>query len=541
MKRILIYDTTLRDGAQSEGVSFSVSDKINISRKLDELGVHYIEGGWPGSNPKDIEFFRRAKEIGLKHAKLAAFGSTCRKDVRASSDKNLLALIESCTPVVTIFGKSWGLHVEYALRTTMAKNLEMIYESVKFLKSKRREVIYDAEHFFDGWKSDKEYALKTVQAAQDAGADFIALADTNGGMLPFEIEEVVREVMKKLNVPVGIHAHNDSDTAVANSLAAVRAGATMVQGTIGGLGERTGNANLCSVIPDLEFKMNVRTVPKKSIARLTETCHYILEVANIAPQNNMPYVGRSAFAHKGGVHVSAVERHPKTYEHIQPELVGSRRRILASELSGRSNILSKAREFHIDFTKKNEIIGGLLKQLKEMEGEGYQFEGADASLELMMRRADGSLKEYFELIGFSVTTRREKAGPMTSEATMRLVVNGREERTTAPGDGPVNALDNALRLALERFYPQLKEMTLSDFKVRVIDSGRGTASKVRVIIESSDKKKSWSTVGVSENIIEASWQALVDSVAYKLSTTERARPAEKSGEVNEKRKGKKRY
>jgi len=534
MKRVLIYDTTLRDGAQSEGVSFSVSDKINISRKLDELGVHYIEGGWPGSNPKDIEFFRRAKEIGLKTAKLAAFGSTCRKDVRASDDKNLLALIESGTPVVTIFGKSWGLHVEYALRTTMAKNLEMIYESVKFLKSKRREVIYDAEHFFDGWKSDREYALKTIHAAQDAGADFITLADTNGGFLPFEIEKIMREVAKTIDVPLGIHAHNDSDTAVANSLAAVRAGATMVQGTIGGLGERTGNANLCSVIPGLEFKMNIRTVPEKSLTRLTETCHYILEVANITPQNNMPYVGRSAFAHKGGIHVSAVERHAKTYEHIPPEVVGGRRRILASELSGRSNVISKAREFHIDFTGKDEIIRGLLKQLKTMEGEGYQFEGADASLELMMRHADGSLKEYFELIGFSVTTRREKTGKITSEATMRLVVNGKEELTTASGDGPVNALDNTLREALEKFYPELKEMTLSDFKVRVIDSGRGTESKVRVIIESSDKKKSWSTVGVSENIIEASWQALVDSIVYKLSMTDAPRPREKSGEVNEK-------
>lgn len=516
MTKVKIYDTTLRDGAQAEGISFSLDDKVRIAQRLDELGIHYIEGGWPGSNPKDIKFFQRMKRMKLKNAKLTAFGSTRRAKYPAGKDPNIRALLKSGTKVVCIFGKSWDLHVRIALGVSLEKNLELIEDSVSYLKKKKKEVIYDAEHFFDGYKHDPSYALKTLEVAQRAGADWIILCDTNGGTLPFELSKIMREVRKKIKVPLGIHAHNDSGLAVANTLAAVQEGALQVQGTINGLGERCGNVNLCSVIPNLQIKMGMECIKKKQLSRLTEVSRYVAELANLPHDERQPFVGNSSFAHKGGIHVSAVKKDPRTYEHILPELVGNHRRILVSELAGRSNILYKAKEYGLDLEKKTPQTVKVLEDLKRLEDEGYQFEGAEGSFELLMKKALGKYKSLFDLEGFRVTVEKRKNGTLNCEATIKVKVKGIEEHTAAEGRGPINALDNALRKALEEFYPSLKNVRLTDYKVRVLDVKAGTAAPVRVLVEARDKKGSWGTVGVSTNIIEASWQALVDSLEYKL-------------------------
>ncbi len=516
MHQVKLYDTTLRDGAQAEGISFSVADKLMVLKKLDELGIHYVEGGWPGSNPKDITFFKKAKALRLKIAKLVAFGSTRRKDINVENDVNIKRLLTAGTNVVTIFGKSWDFHVKYALRTSLEENLRMIHSTVRFLKSRGLEVIYDAEHFFDGYNSNPSYALKTLKEAEDAGADNISLCDTNGGTLPDNLEKIIKEVKSKIKTPLGIHTHNDSEMAVANSIIAVKMGCVLVQGTINGYGERCGNANLCSIIPNLKLKLRVNCISDGQLGSLTKVSRYVSEIANMVPRDEQPFVGNSAFAHKGGVHVSAVQKRPQTYEHIQPELVGNRRRILISELAGKSAILSKAKELEIDFKRDAKATEKVLKLLKDLEHKGYQFEGAEGSFEVLMKKVLGKHKSFFDLEGFRVIVERLKRGKLRSEATIKLRVGDKEEHTASEGDGPVNALDNALRKALERFYPDLKEMSLTDFKVRVINAQAGTAAKVRVLIESRDKKDEWGTVGVSENIIEASWQALVDSVEYKL-------------------------
>lgn len=517
--KVYLYDTTLRDGSQGEGISFSVEDKLKVAAKLDWLGIDYIEGGWPDSNPKDKEFFRRARKLSWR-ARLAAFGSTRRPGTTAETDKNLRALVEAGVPVATIVGKSWDFHVITALETTLAENLNMIRESVGYLKSYGLEVVYDAEHFFDGYRANSDYALATVRAAVEAGADWVVLCDTNGGSLPHQVEEIVREVKKRVSVRLGVHAHNDSDVAVANSLVAVRAGVEQVQGTINGLGERCGNANLCSVIPNLELKMGYQCLGEERLTRLTEVSRYVSEIANVVPQANQPFVGHSAFAHKGGIHVSAILKHDQTYEHIPPEKVGNRRRVLVSELSGTSNIIYKARELGLDVEPS--VQGRkLIELIKELEHQGYQYEGAEASLELLMRRALGLYRPAFQLESLQILVEK-RAHTEVSVAVVKVRVGDQVVHTAAEGNGPVNALDNALRKALESFYPVLKGMRLTDYKVRVLDEKSGTGAKVRVLIESQDAEGSWSTVGVSENIIEASWQALVDSMEYALLKHQKA-------------------
>jgi 2-isopropylmalate synthase len=510
-----IYDTTLRDGAQSEHISFSVEDKLRIAAKLDELGVHYIEGGWPGSNPKDMEFFSKAMKTSFS-SKIVAFGSTRRARNAVEEDENLRHLLEAGTKTVCLFGKSWDLHVREALGITLKENLELIRDSIGYLQEKGRRVIYDAEHFFDAYKRNPGYAMETLLAAQSAGASVIVLCDTNGGALPYEVEKIMAKVKEEVSVPLGIHTHNDADMAVANTIVAVRMGATQVQGTINGYGERCGNANLCSVIPNLKLKLGVQCISDEQLRKLTEVSRYVSEIANLSPQDNMPYVGSSAFAHKGGVHVSAVQKNPETYEHAMPELVGNRRRILISELSGRSSILSKAKEYGYNLDKDTPATRKILRKLKELEKEGYQFEGAEASFELLMKKALGTYRSFFEVKGFRVIVDTREKDELIAEATVKVRVDGREEHTAAEGNGPVNALDNALRKALEQFYPSLKEMQLTDYKVRVLDEKSGTGAKVRVLIQSSDSSSSWGTVGVSENIIEASFIALADSIEYKL-------------------------
>ncbi|MBE3577199.1 MAG: citramalate synthase [Limnochordales bacterium] len=543
---IEIYDTTLRDGAQREGISFSVEDKRRILLRLDELGIAFVEGGWPGSNPKDVEFFALARKLTLKQTRLAAFGSTRRPQTRAENDRNLQLLLEAETPVVTIFGKSWDLHVTEALRTTLDENLRMIEESVAFLAGRGREVIYDAEHFFDGFRKNPEYALKTLQAAVRGGASRIVLCDTNGGSLPEQIREAVLAVRRALGdgIPLGIHCHNDGGLGVANSLAAVAAGCTHVQGTINGLGERCGNADLCQVIPNLQLKLGYRCLPEEAIRTLTEVSRFVDEIANLNPDPHRPFVGASAFAHKGGIHVSAVLRDPSTYEHISPEQVGNRRKVLVSELAGKSNVLYKARELGVIGAKAGtgarsetepeaEIdparLQQVLSQIKELEYAGYQFEGAEGSFELLLHRALGNYRPFFELIGFRLVI--EKRSPMEeplSEATIKVRVGDRVLHTAADGDGPVNALDNALRKALEEVYPELARFKLTDYKVRVLDEKKGTAATVRVLIESADNGRRWGTVGVSSNIIEASWQALVDSIEYGLLKSTTAEPRQEA-------------
>jgi len=536
--KVILYDTTLRDGTQGEDFSLTLEDKIRVALKLDELGIHYIEGGWPEANPKDTQFFEEIRNYNLKNSIVTAFGSTHHKDVSAENDKNLNALIKAKTRAVTIFGKSWTLHVKDALNTTLERNIALIRDSVAYLKQNVPEVIYDAEHFFDGFKDNPEYALATLRAAKDAGADVLVLCDTNGGSLPHEIGEIVETVRQHFpDAVLGIHAHNDSDTAVANSLEAVRRGVRHVQGTMNGVGERCGNANLVSIIPNLCLKMNFECIPLENLKKLRHVSRYILELANLPSNKHQPFVGRSAFAHKGGVHISAVERNPRTYEHIEPELVGNRRRILVSDASGRATIKWKADEFGIKISRDDPVAMEVLETIKQLEMEGYQFEAAEASLELLINRAMGKSKKYFELIGFRVLDQKlHDDGSPVAEATIQVRVGGKVEHTAAIGNGPVNALDNALRKALEKFYPQLKTMSLLDYKVRVLPGRAGTASKVRVLIESTDGVDQWGTVGVSHDILEASWQALVDSITYKMYKDEkveanlRVRPEKKDAE-----------
>lgn len=513
---VKLFDTTLRDGAQTEGISYSVNDKIRIAKKLDELGIHYIEGGFPGSNPKDKEFYKAMKKVKLKNAKLVGFGSTRRANTKASSDKNLKDIAASGVKVATIFGKTWDLHVKDVLKTTPEENLSMISDSITFLRSKGLSVLYDAEHFFDAYKANPEYALKTLEAAESAGADFLVLCDTNGGTLTDEIAGIIEEVRQKVKKPLGIHTHNDLDLAVANSIAAVDAGCKMVQGTFNGYGERCGNADLCTIIGILSIKMGINSVPKNKIKDLTQVSYFISEVSNVKHADNQPFVGHSAFAHKGGVHIDAMMKNPKTYEHIDPHLVGNRRRFLVSELAGKTPIVLKAKELELELDKKSPKAKKFLKMLQDLEHKGYQYEAADGSFDILMKKAFKKYKKFFDLEGFKVMVEKRKDNRVFAEATVRLMVNKKEKYSAAEGDGPVNALDNALRKALNEFYPNLSKMHLSDFKVRVLDAEAGTAAKVRVLIESQDEAESWTTVGVHENIIEASWQALVDSVEYKL-------------------------
>jgi len=528
MNLIKIYDTTLRDGTQAEDISFLVEDKIRIAHKLDETGIHYIEGGWPGSNPKDVAFFKDIKKENLAQAKVAAFGSTRRAKTTPDKDNNIRTLVQAETDAVTIFGKTWDFHVREALRISLEENLELIFDSLEYLKARVPEVFYDAEHFFDGYKANPEYAIKTLQAAAEAKVDCIVLCDTNGGTMPFELAEIIGEVRKHIETPLGIHTHNDSECAVANSLNAVNMGIIHVQGTINGFGERCGNANLCSIIPALKLKMKRECISDEQLKRLSELSRFVYELANLSPNKHMPYVGNSAFAHKGGVHVSAIQRHPGTYEHIKPELVGNATRVLVSDLSGRSNILAKAEEFHINLDSKDPVTMEILDNIKEMENRGYQFEGAEASFELLMKRALGTHKKFFSIIGFRVIDeKRQEVQKPLSEATIMVKVGGKIEHTAAEGSGPVNALDNALRKALEKFYPKLKEVRLLDYKVRVLSGGQGTASATRVLIESGDKENRWGTVGVSDNIIDASYHALTDSIEYKLHKDEEAEQARK--------------
>jgi 2-isopropylmalate synthase len=511
--RVEIYDTTLRDGAQGEGVNFSVEDKCRIAQQLDMLKVDYIEGGWPGSNPRDVAFFERAKALNLKHAKIAAFGATRRKNFTCETDSSIQALLNAKTPVVTIFGKSWILHVTDALRLTPEDNLEIISDSVGYLVARVPTVIYDAEHFFDGYKANSEYAITTLKLAAKAGAHRIVLCDTNGGSLPEDVYRVTKRVVEEVGVPVGIHCHNDGELAVANSLAAVNAGATHVQGTINGYGERCGNANLCSVIPNLELKMNRTSIGGEGLKKLRETARFVGEIANLALDSRAAFIGDSAFAHKGGVHVSAVERNPETYEHITPETVGNRRRVLVSDLSGRANLIAKARELGLQLEEEQQV----LEELKRLENEGYEFEAAEASFELLVKKMRGAYQPYFELSGFRVIDEHLGSSMPMSEATIKVKVGDRVEHTAATGTGPVNSLDYALRRALDKFYPTLAELRLVDYKVRVITSSlSGTASLVRVLVTSTDGQAQWGTVGVSANIVEASWRALVDAVEYKL-------------------------
>lgn len=521
LKHLIAYDSTLRDGAQGEGISFTVDDKLNITRRLDELGIGYIEAGNPGSNPKDMEYFKRAKRLNLRNSKLAAFGSTRRANIEAAEDLNVLSLLQADTPVVTIFGKSWDFHVTNIIRTTLEENLGMIRDTIVFMKEKEKEVIFDAEHFFDGYKSDPEYALRTLAAAEAAGADWLVLCDTNGGTLPDDIGRIVREVAKQVRTPMGIHTHNDCGMAAANSLMAVLNGAVQVQGTFNGYGERCGNANLCTLIPTLQLKAQYHMIPEEKMAGLTSLSRYISEAANKGHNEYEPYVGNSAFSHKGGMHIDAVLKAPLSYEHVKPELVGNKRRLLMSEVSGRSAILKKIQEYAPSLTKESAEAKQLVEALKRLEHEGYQFEGAESSFELMIKRFMGKENPFFKVLDFKVLCDNKGMSMYSSTAVIKVEVNGTEEISTAEGAGPVNAMDRALRRALAVFYPELREMRLVDYKVRVLDTSRATAAKVRVHIQSTNGEQFWGTVGVSENIIEASCYALVDSIEYFLGERER--------------------
>ena len=517
MARIFVYDTTLRDGTQGEHVSLTLEDKLRIALKLDEFRVDYVEGGWPGSNPKDSEFFARARDLDLYHARLAAFGSTRRAGVSAENDEGLNTLLLAETPVVTLFGKSWTLHVEEALRTTLDENLEMIRSSVRLMKREGREVIYDAEHFFDGYRADRAYAFATLAAAAEGGADWIVLCDTNGGVLPWDIEGAVSEVIAAGHQRVGIHVHNDAGTAVASTLTAVRAGATQVQGTINGVGERCGNVDLCPVIAGVALKLGGDMACRENLDQLTALSAYLYDAANIVPIDSQPYVGRSAFAHKGGVHVSAMMRNDQTYEHVAPAAVGNQRRVLISELAGRSNLYASAEEMGIRLDDNQPAVQRAVETVKRLENEGYQFESADASLELLLRRQLGLWEPRFQLKDYRVTMDHRGGEQSKADATIRVVVGDREEHTAAEGDGPVHALDRALRKALQPFYPEIAGIHLTDYRVRVLDGSQGTGTQVRVLIESADAHGPWTTVGVSPNILEASWEALADSIEYGLA------------------------
>lgn len=515
-KQIELFDTTLRDGTQGEAVSLTVRDKIIIAQKLDDFGIDIIEGGWPGSNPRDAEFFSEIKKVKLNHAKICAFGSTARYPDKIESDPNLIALLKADTPYVSIFGKTWKFHSERSLGLTEDQNAELIYKSVKFLKDNGKVVVFDAEHFFDGYKDDKEFALRMLQSAAAGGAEPIVLCDTNGGTLSNEIKSAIGDVKKNLSVSIGIHAHNDGDLAVANSLTAIECGAVHVQGTINGVGERCGNANLISIIPNLILKMNCSTQKKIHLEQLTTLSNSVYEILNLSPNTRAAFVGKSAFAHKGGIHVSAVLKDSRMYEHINPTIVGNTQRVLVSDLSGQSNIKYKAKEFGVDVEDGNEFSKKLVSQIKELEFEGYQYDGAEASFELLLRNAKNEFTPFFRTIDSRIYTFFDNEKHKNAEAVLKIEVNGEVEHTAAEGDGPVNALDNALRKALLRFFPEIATIKLVDYKVRVLDEKEATAAKVRVLIESSDGETTWSTVGVSTNIIEASWQALCDGMNYKL-------------------------
>jgi len=519
MKRIQIYDTTLRDGTQAEDIAFTLEDKVRIADRLDDLGVHYIEGGWPGSNPRDEEFFRAVKAVTLRHAKVASFGSTRRAGVKAADDRNLALLVRADTPVVTIVGKTWDLHVRDDLRIPLPENLEVIHDSVAWLKKRVDEVVFDAEHFFDGLAANRIYALECVRAAADAGATLVCLCDTRGGTLPTQITAGIEAAHGAIPTPLGIHCHNDCELAVANSVAGVEAGCVQVQGTINGFGERCGNANLVSVIPVLQLKRGYHCVTAAQMKKLADISQFVYELANLEPNKRQAFVGQSAFAHKGGLHVAAVQKNPETYEHMDPDLVGNTQRVLVSDLAGRSNILYKAAKFGIDLESNKPAVAALLQELKELESKGFAFEGAEASFELLMRKAiDGDRVRFYRLIGFRVIDeKRTESEPPIAEATIMLEgPDGRIEHTAAQGNGPVNALDRALRKALGKFYPEVEQVRLHDYKVRVLGNQEGTEAIVRVLIESGDEHARWGTVGVSHNVIEASWQALVDSMDYKL-------------------------
>ena len=528
MDKILVYDTTLRDGTQGEDINFSAEEKIKIAKRLDDLGIHYIEGGWPGSNPRDVQFFDLARNVEFKQARLVSFGSTCKPGLRPKEDDNIKALLDSGTPVVAIFGKSWDLHVKRIMNNTLSENLRMIQESVAFLKAAGREVVYDAEHFFDGYKTNADYAVKTLAAAIDGGAEFIVLCDTNGGTMPFEIETVFDNVKKRIKdiyrhstappaVRLGIHTHNDCGMALANTIAAVRRGATMVHGTINGYGERCGNADLTAVIPVLSTKMGQVSIPPENLEKLKTVSRVVSETANLVPLNTRPFVGKSAFAHKGGIHVNAIMKMPEAYEHMPPELVGNKRRVLVSDMSGKSTLASQARELGVELGGNGFDSRQIVSKIKDLEQDGYQFDVAEGSFKILTQKLTKQFKPLFELESFRVTIEKDKDQPCTAHATVKISVDGSDEITAAEGYGPVSALDNALRKALDRFYPDLDVMRLVDFKVRVIDGRAGTAAKVRVLIESRDQERLWSTIGVSEDIIEASWQALADSFQYKLA------------------------
>jgi len=510
-----IYDTTLRDGTQGEGVSFSVADKLRVAEKLDAFGVHYVEGGWPGSNPKDIEFFKQAAKRKWRNTQIAAFGSTRRKKIAAKDDPQVKLLVAAKTPVVTLFGKTWLLHVKEVLRTTPKENLAMIADTIRFLKKKGKKVIYDAEHALDGYKDDPEYAMATWLAAEEAGADFVVLCDTNGGSLPSEVAAITAAAREKLSCNIGIHTHNDIGLGVANALVAVDAGATQVQGTINGYGERTGNCNLISVIPNISLKMGKRSIPAAQIRKLRDLSRFVDEVANLMPDRRQPWVGATAFAHKGGMHVNAVQKLAQSFEHATPDAVGNKRRILVSDLAGRSNIVMKAQEMGIRVNNDTPQLTSILAKVKEQEHLGYDYEGAEGSLALLIRKALGRVEPAFQLEAFHVSMHGDGVEHVC-EATVKVRVGDKTAHTVADGDGPVNALDHALRNALRGFYPVLKQVKLTDYKVRILNGGTGTAAKTRVLIESTDGKERWYTVGVDENIIEASLQALLDSIEFRL-------------------------
>ncbi len=514
--KIEIFDTTLRDGTQGEGVTLSVQDKLLIAKRLDDFGIDIIEGGWPGSNPKDEEFFERAKSLKLNHAKMCAFGSTARSLNNVEGDANLNAILKTETPVVAIFGKTWRLHSQKSLGLTDDENAELIYQSVKLLTSKGRRVIFDAEHFFDGYKDDPSFSYRMLKAAVDGGSDTLALCDTNGGSLPNEISKAVEDIKSRFNVNIGIHAHNDSELGVANSLAAVAAGAVHVQGTINGVGERCGNANLGSIIPNLILKLNCTTNQAEQLEHLTSLLNYVYELMNLAPNSRAAFTGKSAFAHKGGVHVSAVMKDSKMYEHIDPNLVGNKQRVLVSDLSGQSNIRYKANEIGVDLSSNKEVSKKVVDYVKSLEHEGFQFDGAEASFELLLRSEMNEFSPFFNVVDSKVNVFYDNRGHSKAEAVLKIEVDGEIEHTASDGDGPVNALDNALRKALLRFYPEIAQIKLIDYKVRVLDEKDGTGAKVRVIIQSGDGEETWGTVGVSKNIIEASFRALCDSMNYKL-------------------------
>ena len=515
-RQVKVYDTTLRDGTQRKDISLSCEDKLRIARKLDDLGIAYIEGGWPGSNPKDVEFFEKTRLIQWKTAKIAAFGSTCRAKGGPEDDANIRALLDAATPVCTVVGKSWTLHVTDVLKTTLKENLRIIETSVAYLLAHGREVVYDAEHFFDGYKADAAYALETLKAAVKGGAEILILCDTNGGSMPWEISEIITAVQKEIQTPLGIHAHNDGECAVANTLAAVEQGCVQVQGTINGYGERCGNANLCAIIPNLELKMGVSCLPQGKLSSLYEISQFVSEVANLAPDGYSAYVGKNAFTHKGGIHVAAMRRNINSYQHIDPQLVGNRMHVVVSELSGRGNLLSKAEEYGLDVLQGSEV-SDVLNEIKLLESRGFSFEAAEASAVLLLQHQDTNRRPPFELIDFTVVVEHRQMGGLTSEATVKIRVGDEIYHTASEGDGPVNALDKALRKALIGTFPEIADFHLADYKVRILDGENGTSAITRVLIDTQNHIDRWSTVGASVNIIEASWRALADSIEYGLT------------------------